>query len=108
MTMKQLAQNLPMMAGGYIQGATVYDEAGIEGAFDRTLSLSGAGMVGGAGRGDRGGAGMDAGTIEAADPGGAISPYEAIEKQLCLKLQQTKRPAQVLVIDHIEPKPIEN
>lgn len=25
MTMKQLAQNLPMIAGGYIQGATVYD-----------------------------------------------------------------------------------
>ena len=48
------------------------------------------------------------GTIEAADPGGAISLYEAIEKQLGLKLQQTKRPAQVLVIDHIEPKPIEN
>jgi uncharacterized protein (TIGR03435 family) len=108
MTMKQLAQNLPMMAGGYIQGATVYDETGIEGAFDFTLSFSGAGMVGGGGRGGRGGDGMVAGTIEATEPNGAISLYEAIEKQLGLKLQQTKRPAQVLVIDHIEPKPIEN
>ncbi|MGA3238544.1 MAG: TIGR03435 family protein [Bryobacteraceae bacterium] len=96
MTMKQLAQNLPMMAGGYIQGATVYDETGIEGAFDFTLSFSGAGMVGGAGRGGRGGDGMGAGAVEAPEPSGAISLYEAIEKQLGLKLQQTKRPAQVL------------
>jgi uncharacterized protein (TIGR03435 family) len=109
MTMKQLAQNLPMMAGGYIQGATVYDETGIEGAFDFTLSFSGAGMVGAPGRGGRGGGdGAPGGLPEAADPNGAISLFEALEKQLGLKLERTKRPAQVLVIDHIEPKPIEN
>ena len=45
---------------------------------------------------------------EQSDPSGAISLYDAIEKQLGLKLEKTKRPAQVLVIDHIEPKPIEN
>jgi uncharacterized protein (TIGR03435 family) len=108
MTMKQLAQNLPMMAGGYIQGATVYDETGIEGAFDFTLSFSGAGMIGGGGRGGRGGDGPPGAIPQASDPNGAISLYEAIEKQLGLKLERTKRPAQVLVIDHIEPKPIEN
>ncbi len=108
MTMKQLAQNLPMMAGGYIQGATVYDETGIEGAFDFTLNFSGAGMVGGGGRGGRGGDGAAGAIPQASDPNGAISLYEAIEKQLGLKLERTKRPAQVLVIDHIEPKPIEN
>ncbi len=108
MTMKQLAQNLPMMAGGYIQGATVYDETGIDGAFDFTLNFSGAGMVGGGGRGGRGGDGAAPGLNQASDPDGAISLYEAIEKQLGLKLERTKRPAQVLVIDHIEPKPIEN
>lgn len=107
MTMKQLALNLPMMGGGYIQGATVYDETGIDGAFDFTLNFSAAGMVGAPGRGGRGG-GEAAGSTEAADPNGAISLYEAIEKQLGLKLERTKRPAQVLVIDHIEPKPIEN
>jgi len=112
MTMKQLAQNLPMMAGGYIQGATVYDETGIDGAFDFTLSFSGAGMVG-AGRGGRGGRGGDAGSsgagpVDASDPNGAISLYDAIEKQLGLKLEQTKRLTQVLVIDHIEQKPTEN
>jgi uncharacterized protein (TIGR03435 family) len=108
MTVKQLAQNLPMMAGGYIQGATVYDETGIEGAFDFTLSFSGAGMVGGGARGGRGSDGPPGAIPQASDPNGAISLYEAIEKQLGLKLERTKRPAQVLVIDHIEPKPIEN
>jgi uncharacterized protein (TIGR03435 family) len=107
-TMKQLAQDLPMATSGYIRGATVYDETGVEGAFDFTLNFSAAGMVAGGGRGGRGGEGTAGGPIEAVDPGGAISLSEAIEKQLGLKLVRTKRPAQVLVIDHIEPKPIEN
>ncbi len=108
MTMKDLAKNLPMMASGYIQGATVYDETGLEGAFDFTLNFSRPGMAGVGGRGGRGGDGANAGTVEAAEPSSAISLFDAMEKQLGLKLQQTKRPAQVLVIDHIEPKPIEN
>ncbi len=108
MTMKQLAQNLPMIASGYVQGATVYDETGITGAFDFTLNFSAAGVVGGPGRGGRGGEGAAGGLGEATDPGGGITLYEAIEKQLGLKLEQTKRPAQVLVIDHIDQKPTEN
>jgi uncharacterized protein (TIGR03435 family) len=108
MTMKEFAQNLPMIAGGYIQGGTVYDETGVAGAFDFTLNFSGAGMVGGPGRGGRGGEGMAAGAPDAAEPSGAITLFEAIEKQLGLKLEKAKRPAQVLVIDHIEPKPTEN
>jgi uncharacterized protein (TIGR03435 family) len=107
MTMKDLAQNLPMMAGGYIQGATVYDETGLDGAFDFTLNFSAAGMVNGGMRIGRGGDGVAAPATGASDPSGAISLYDALEK-LGLKLQKTKRPAQVLVIDHIEPKPIEN
>ena len=45
---------------------------------------------------------------EASDPNGALSLPDAIAKQLGLKLEQTKRPVKVLVIDHIEPKPTEN
>jgi len=108
MTMKQLAQNLPLIAGGYVQGSTVYDETEIEGAFDFTLNFSSAGMVGRPRVGGRGGEGIGGVSSEASDPNGAISLFEAIEKQLGLKLQQAKRPAQVLVIDHIEPKPTEN
>jgi uncharacterized protein (TIGR03435 family) len=109
MTMKQFAQNVGMLANGYIQGATVYDETGIEGTFDFTLNFSPVfGMGGGAGRGGRGDAGAVAGLPEATEPSGAISLFDAVEKQLGLRLERTKRPAQVLVIDHIDPKPSEN
>jgi uncharacterized protein (TIGR03435 family) len=47
-------------------------------------------------------------TGEASDPTGAISLFDAMTKQLGLKLEQQKRPAQVLVIEHIERKPTEN
>jgi uncharacterized protein (TIGR03435 family) len=108
MTMKQLAENLARMAGGYIQNSTVYDETGLEGAFDFTLNFSGAGMAQGGMRGGRDGGGMGAGSTDAAEPITTISLSEAFEKQLGLKLEQVKRPGQVLVIDHIEQKPIEN
>lgn len=108
MTMKQLAQNLAMMAGGYIQNSTVYDETGIEGAFDFTLNFSAVGLVQGGGRGGRGDGAMGAGSADAAEPLSTISLSQAFEKQLGLKLEQVKRPGQVLVIDHIEQKPTEN
>jgi uncharacterized protein (TIGR03435 family) len=45
---------------------------------------------------------------EAPEPSASLSFAEAIEKQLGLKLETHKRPAPVLVIDHIEEKPTEN
>jgi uncharacterized protein (TIGR03435 family) len=44
----------------------------------------------------------------ASDPTGAVTLFEAIEKQLGLKLEAQKRPVSVLVIDHAEQKPTEN
>jgi uncharacterized protein (TIGR03435 family) len=41
----------------------------------------------------------------ASDPNGALSLPDAVAKQLGLKLEQTKRPVKVLVIDHVEEKP---
>ncbi len=41
----------------------------------------------------------------ASDPSGALSLYDAVNKQLGLKLEQQKRPMPVLVIDHVEEKP---
>jgi uncharacterized protein (TIGR03435 family) len=43
-----------------------------------------------------------------ADPIGGVSIFEAIEKQLGLKLVEQKRPVPALVIDHIDEKPREN
>jgi uncharacterized protein (TIGR03435 family) len=44
----------------------------------------------------------------ASDPSGGISLPDAMNKQLGLKMELRKRPMQVLVIDHVEEKPIDN
>jgi len=90
------------MAAGYFQ-SPVLDATGLEGGWDFVLTFSGAGRVGGGPRG-RG----DGAVADAAAPDGAISIFEAVEKELGLKLEQQKRNVQVLVIDHIERKPIDN
>ncbi len=113
MTMAQFAELLPSMAGGYFQtvSRTVQDSTGIEGAFDFTLSFSGAGILNGNGAG-RGGDARNAGAAgpagEASDPSGGMTLAEAMEKQIGIKLVTAKRPVPVLVIDHIEQKPVEN
>lgn len=43
---------------------------------------------------------------EAADPGG-ISVFDAVEKELGLKLVKQKRSIPVIVFDHVDEKPIE-
>jgi uncharacterized protein (TIGR03435 family) len=48
------------------------------------------------------------GAPAASDPSGMQTIFEAVEKQLGLKLESRKRTAAVVVIDHIEQKPTEN
>jgi len=108
MTMAQFVEQLPSLASGYIHSAVV-DATGLEGAWDFTLSFSAAGLLqlGGARGGDTGGQ-PAAGAPAASDPNGALSLFDAVNKQLGLKLEMQKRPTQVLVIDHVEEKPTEN
>jgi uncharacterized protein (TIGR03435 family) len=88
----------------------VLDATGIEGGWDFMLTFGNlqVGFLNGPGRG--GGDGPQAGAAlpGASDPGGGYTLFEAIEKQLGLKLKADKRPAQVTVIDHLELKPTEN
>ena len=111
MTMAQLAERLPTLAGGYIQTA-VFDGTGLEGGWDFSLSFSPAGIFpqatgrGGAGGGPNGP--PNAGATVAVDPNGALSLQEAIDRQLGLKMETQKRPLPVLVLDHVEEKPTEN
>ena len=79
------------------------DKTGLTDAYDFTLSFSGSGILQNSlqGPGQPGAGG-------AADPNGALSLPDAISKQLGLKLELEKRPAPVLVIDHVEQKPTEN
>ena len=58
-----------------------------------------------------GGRGGDSGPPSAAvadDPTGGYTIFQAMEKQLGLRLEPQKRPVPVIVIDHIEQKPTEN
>ncbi len=95
-TMEQFTVALKRMAGGYFSQRAVVDATGIEGEWDFTLNFSPAGAL------QTGPAGT------AADPNGAVSIFEAIDKQLGLKLETRKRAMPVLVIDHIEKKPLDN
>ncbi len=73
----------------------ITDRTGLTGRYDFTLEYASAQGFGGALRapvGDQ-------------DPGPDL--FEALEKQLGLKLEKTKAPLDVLVIDHVE-KPDEN
>ena len=75
----------------------VEDATGISGRWDFLLSY--------APTGDRR---IPIGAGDPGDPSGAISIFDAVKKQLGLRLEMRKRMLPVLVIDHIEEKPAEN
>jgi uncharacterized protein (TIGR03435 family) len=108
-TMAQFAEQLQSTAGGYIR-TPVSDATGLEGGWDFTLNFSPAGILqGGGGRGRGGDTGEAAGAMPtAAEPVAGLTVFEAVEKQLGLKLELQKRPISVLVIDHVERKPTDN
>ena len=107
MTVAQFAEQLQRLAPGYIH-APVLDGTGIDGAWDFSLSFSPVNLLqnGGVRPGDA--SPSTAGPPATSDPNGAVSLFDAINKQLGLKLEGQKRPVPVLVIDHIEEKPTDN
>jgi uncharacterized protein (TIGR03435 family) len=100
MTMAQFAEILPQQGYGYVYTAVV-DKTGLTDAYDFTLSFSASGIL-------QDSLQRSSQPGGAADPSGALSLSEAVSKQLGLKLDLEKRPAPVLVIDHVEQKPTEN
>jgi uncharacterized protein (TIGR03435 family) len=107
MTMARFADMLQSLAPGYIH-APVLDATGLDGAWDFTFNFSTMGQLQGRDGGGRGGDAPAPRNDAASDPNGALSLLDALPKQLGLKLEMTKRPVQVLVIDHIEQKPTDN
>ncbi len=109
MTMAEFAEKLKDIAPGYIH-TPVLDATGLEGGYDFTLSFSAVGLTRAPGGGPGGQPGLPppSDVATASDPNGSLTLFEAIEKQLGLKLEATKRPVPVLVIDHAEQKPTEN
>jgi uncharacterized protein (TIGR03435 family) len=80
------------------------DATGIEGGWDFTLTFTAAMMIA-----SRGGEVQPAAGVPSASvPTGGLTLFEAVEKQLGLKLEKQKRTLPVIVIDHLEQKPTEN
>jgi len=92
----EFAERLHGMSPGYANRPVV-DLTGIEGSFDFSIVYSRPGLIRTAER--------LGGESEAADPNGAMTLYEAVEKQLGLKMATTKRMMPVMVIDHVEKAP---
>jgi uncharacterized protein (TIGR03435 family) len=100
----------------------VADATGMEGTYDlslifqmRAMRIGGPGMpppppgMAGGGGGGAIGAGPAGDAVpNASDPIPGQTIFEAMEKQLGLKLEKQKRSLPVIVIDHIESKPTEN
>jgi uncharacterized protein (TIGR03435 family) len=110
-TMAQLVERIGQFAPAYFEGRPVVDATGIEGGWDFQLAWTGRGQVEAAVRNAQqaqqaGGAAGAAGTPS--DPNGSLTVFEAIDKQLGLKMEKQKRPMPVMMIDHIEQKPTEN
>lgn len=102
-TMAQFADQLQILAGPYIHYPAL-DGTGLAGAWDFSFTYSAVPPSEiAAARGT-----PPAGATAASDPVGGASLFDALEKQLGLKLEMQKRPYPQLVIDHIEEKPTEN
>src|SRR4029077_3178300 len=86
--MEQFAQDLRNMAGGHLTNP-VLDKTGLKGSWDFDLKWTGRGALARAG----------------AD---GISIFDAVDKQLGLKLQPEKLPVQVFVIDSVNERPSDN
>ena len=88
LTTAQIAENLRQMAGGYLD-KPVIDEAKLDGSFDFDIKWTARAQLAAAG----------------AD---GISIYDAVEKQLGLKLEQKQMAMAVIVVDSANPKPTAN
>lgn len=105
-TMAQFAKLLQSHATDYF-AREVADATGISGAWDFTLSFSPKALLQSAGSGGDSVQPGDA-SPSVLDPSGALSLFDAVSKQLGLKLETRKRMLPVLVIDHIDEKPTDN
>jgi uncharacterized protein (TIGR03435 family) len=110
-TMAEFVERIGQFAPAYFEGRPVVDATGIGGGWDFQLAWTGRGQVEAAVRNAQQAqqSGAGAGTAAApSDPNGSLTVFEAIDKQLGLKMEKQKRPMPVMMIDHIDQKPTEN
>jgi len=104
-TMAQFAEKARGAAPGYVNHPVV-DLTGLKGAYDFAITWTPSQLLGGAA--GRGGDQPPGGAPVASTPNGSITFFEAIDKQLGLKLESKKYPQPVMVIDHLERLPADN
>src|SRR5579884_661072 len=88
LTSAQIAENLRQMASGYLDHPVI-DSTHLEGNYDFELTWTARGLLAAAG----------------AD---GISIFDAVDKQLGLKLELQKNDAPVIVVDSVNEKPTDN
>jgi uncharacterized protein (TIGR03435 family) len=89
----------------------VLNATGLEGGWDFSLTFSmlPSALLNAAGRGAPSVGDQRSGALpSASEPNGSYTVFEAIEKQLGLKLKAEKRTEKVIVIDHLEAAPTED
>jgi uncharacterized protein (TIGR03435 family) len=107
MTMAQLGEQLPSIADGYIYN-TVIDKTGLKGSYNFTLSFSSVNNILTRSGPPAARSGAQEDDSVAPDPSGAVSLFDAVRRELGLKLEKDRRPVPVLVIDHINENPTPN
>jgi len=106
-TMADFAEKLRNVAAAYLEHPVV-DLTGLKGAYDFALTWSPKGRILGSGPGAAPAATDTAGAPTAVDRPVGFTIFEAVERNLGLKLAAQKHPMPVIVIDHVERTPTEN
>jgi uncharacterized protein (TIGR03435 family) len=109
-TMAQFVDQLFQIEGGfgeYIK-SPILDATGLTGGYDFVLKFSPPSALKAAAPTPASASSDPTAAPDPTDPNGAISLFDAINKQLGLKLEKQRRPVPSLVIDHMEEKPTEN
>jgi uncharacterized protein (TIGR03435 family) len=98
MTMAEFAKQFRQMAGGYVIHPMV-DLTGLTGAYDFTIKWTGRAQLTRQ---------QQAAANGETDPNPGISFFDAVDKQLGLKLTPEKRPVPVIMVDSVNRTPTEN
>jgi uncharacterized protein (TIGR03435 family) len=103
-TMAQFTGKLPDVPGAapYLQGHPTVDLTNLKGSYDFEFTWSPPARALGNGRGLPTG-----GDVVASTPTGGVTLYEAMDKQLGLKLAVQKHTMPIVVIDHVDRTPAE-
>jgi uncharacterized protein (TIGR03435 family) len=94
------------MLRGSLGSSRLADKTGLTGKYDFTLEFSRAGLPGPMLNNIYGS--LPPVPVENEDPSGGPTLFNALEKQLGLKLEKSKTQLDVMMVDHMDKRPIEN